>query len=122
MADSEKRSSPLSSPRSEILDEATSAMIRGVVVRLRAHGAGEGGVAHGAVAHQLGAHLLAGAGLDPLAHRQEEPVALDHGPGVGEVDRGQRHPLALDVAPDVELGPVRQREAAQVLARVTLPW
>ena len=36
---------------------------------------------------------------------------------VGEVDRGELELLLLDVLPDVELGPVREREDPEVLAR-----
>ena len=46
----------------------------------------------------------------------EHAVALEHLALVREVDLRQRDVLEADVFPDVELGPVRQREHAQVLA------
>ena len=44
------------------------------------------------------------------------PVAVDDRPLVGEVERHDRDLLAVDVEPDVELGPVREREDADRLA------
>jgi hypothetical protein len=59
---------------------------------------------------------LAGAGLEcgvtPSSIRRARRPPL-----VGEVDVGHLDALAGDVAPDVELGPVREREDADVLAR-----
>ena len=44
------------------------------------------------------------------------PVAVDDRPLGGEVERHDRDLLAVDVEPDVELGPVREREDADRLA------
>ncbi len=48
--------------------------------------------------------------------RVEHPVALEDLALVREVDRRQLEPLARDVLPDVELGPVGDREDAHLLA------
>ena len=60
-----------------------------------------------------------------LAQRQalvvdhdQRAVALDHRPLRGEVQRRHRDVLAEDVEPDVELGPVRDREHAHRFALV----
>ena len=50
-----------------------------------------------------------------VAHDQHA-VALDHRPLLGEVERHDRDVLLQDVLPDVELGPVRQREDADRFA------
>ena len=50
--------------------------------------------------------------------RHPHPVALEDPALVGEVDRGDLDALAADVVPDVELGPVRDREDPHVLALV----
>src|SRR5450755_2721849 len=78
---------------------------------------GEAVVAPGGLAH--GGHLdgLVALGLDPLALGQEHAVALDDPAFMGVVDRRQGDALTADVLPDVELGEVREREGAQVLAR-----
>ncbi len=47
-------------------------------------------------------------------------VALDIGALLGEVERHERDVLGLDVAPDVDLGPVRQREGAHAFALADL--
>jgi hypothetical protein len=54
---------------------------------------------------------------DPLADRQQHAVALDHLAVVRVVDGRELDPFAPDVLPDVQLGPVRQREGPQVFAR-----
>ncbi len=59
---------------------------------------------------------LAVAQLDVIGDGVEHAVALEHLALVGEVDRRQLELLLADVAPDVELGPVREREHAHVLA------
>src|SRR4029078_2355344 len=46
------------------------------------------------------------------------PVALDHRPKLAVVEGNDRDVLQVDVLPDVELGPVRQREDADRLALV----
>ena len=51
-------------------------------------------------------------------HRHQQAVAAHDLALVREVDRRQRELLARDVLPHVELGPVRDREHAQVLARM----
>ena len=48
----------------------------------------------------------------------EHPVALEHLAPVGVVDLRDVDPLVPDVVPHVELGPVREREDADVLALV----
>src|SRR3954465_12694859 len=78
-------------------------------------------VADGPVAHARRERLLA---VDELAvgrQRVEHPVAPEHLALVGEVDRRDLEALLLDVLPDVELGPVRQREHADVLALADAP-
>src|SRR6478736_3786538 len=89
--------------------------------RLRAHRAGAAHVAHGAVAHRLDERLLAVDQLHVRRHRVEHPVAMEDVALVGEVDRGDLELLGDDVLPDVELGPVAQREDADVLAAVDAP-
>ena len=60
--------------------------------------------------------LLAVASRQELRRRVEHPVAREHLALVGEVDRRQLELLGAHVLPDVELGPVAQREHAHVLA------
>src|SRR4051794_5470494 len=81
-----------------------------------AHGTRAGHVAHGAVADPLGERLLAVHALDEVRHGVEHPVALEHLPLVGHVEAGDLELLGEDVLPDVELGPVGEREHAHVLA------
>src|SRR5215210_2119701 len=85
--------------------------------RARGDGARAAHVADRAVADPLVERLVALEPLDPLRVGQQHPVAAEHQALVREVDRGHLEPLAADVLPDVELGPVREREHAQVLAR-----
>ncbi len=54
--------------------------------------------------------------LDELRRRVEHPVPLEDVALVCEVDRRQAELLARDVLPDVELGPIRDREDAHLLA------
>ena len=82
------------------------------------HAAGAGDVADGAESHRLLDDLLVLARLQVLVHRQQHPVALEHLALVGVVDRRQLDLLGADVGPDVELGPVGQREHPDVLALV----
>ena len=96
---------------------AISAITSSSVRRLGAHGARAGHVAHRAVAHRGREHLLAVAPRQELGRRVEHPVALEHLALVREVDRGDLEVLAADVLPHVQLGPVRDREHAHVLAR-----
>ena len=114
MAASDVRSSARVSPRSVIRVAWISPITVAHVARLGAHGAGDRHVAHGAVAHGGGERL--GGRRDVLRDGVEHPVVLEHLALVGEVDRRQLELLLLDVVPDVELGPVGEREHADVLA------
>src|SRR5919112_849976 len=87
----------------------------------RRHRAGAAHVAHRPVAHALGERLLAGQQLHVGRERVEHPVAAEHLALVGEVDRRDREALLGDVLPDVELGPVAEREHAHVLALADAP-
>src|SRR3954453_1399503 len=86
--------------------------------RVREHGGGEVGVADRAVAHRLPADLLAVPRRDELVDLVEHPLALDDVALLREVQRRDRDLLAGDVLPDVELGPVRQREHPDRLTEV----
>jgi len=86
-------------------------------------GAGAGGIADGAEAdgHLLDLGLFfveqrndAGAGVEELA------VAVDDFALMAEVERGEWDVLLADVLPDVHLGPVAEREDAEVLTEVLL--
>src|SRR3954449_6415463 len=87
----------------------------------RGDGARAAHVADGPVAHALRERLLALDQLDVGRQRVEHPVAAEHLALVSEVDRRDLEALLLDVLPDVELGPVRQREDADVLALADPP-
>src|SRR5918994_1220177 len=87
----------------------------------RAHGARAGHVADRAVADPLGEGLLPVHALDEVADRVEHPVALEHIPLVGDVEARDLELLGEDVLPDVELGPVGEREHAHVLAAADAP-
>src|SRR3954469_6896426 len=87
----------------------------------RRHRARAAHVADGPVAHARGERRLAVDQLDVGRQRVEHPVAPEHIALVGEVDRRDLQALLLDVLPDVELGPVRQREDAAVLALADPP-
>src|SRR3954466_15492508 len=87
----------------------------------RGDGARAAHVADGPVAHARRERLLALDELDVGRQRVEHPVAAEHLALVGEVDRGDLEALLLDVLPDVELGPVREREHADVLALADAP-
>src|SRR6185503_5734524 len=78
-------------------------------------------VAHRPVAHALGERLLAVDELHVRRDRVEHPVATEDLALVGEVDRGNLEALLGDVLPDVELGPVAEREDADVLALADPP-
>src|SRR5699024_5091824 len=58
---------------------------------------------------------LAVGGLHSIRRGQQQPITLDHGPLVGVVDRWGLDLLSADVVPDVQLGPVLQREDPHVL-------
>src|SRR3954453_18187270 len=87
----------------------------------RGDGARAAHVADGPVAHARGERLLALDQLDVGRQRVEHPVAAEHLALVGEVDRRDLEALLLDVLPDAELGPVREREDADVLALADAP-
>ena len=61
---------------------------------------------------------LAGARRRDRRHRHQQAAPPHHLALVREVEVGQRQLLARDVLPDVELGPVGDREHAEVLALV----
>src|SRR6478752_4489430 len=84
--------------------------------RPRLHAAGARHVADGAEADGGDERVLALHALDVLARRVQHPVAPEHLTLVREVDGRQLELLARDVLPDVELGPVRDREDANLLA------
>src|SRR5581483_8408909 len=73
-------------------------------------------VANRAKAHRGTEGILAGHPLHELRRRVEHPVTAEHLALVRVVDRRQLEILARDVLPHVELGPVRDREHADVLA------
>src|SRR5690606_27689243 len=84
-------------------------------VRFGFHGAGAGAVADSPVADGLLHQGLALARATPRAGSQPHAVPQEHLPLVRVVDARQLDLLPLDVAPDVQLGPVRQREHPDVL-------
>ena len=117
MAASDIRSSARVAPRSVSREAAISLDDRGDVGGVGVHRAGAGHVADGAVAH------------DPVLRRSRLRAGRPTRPGtatcrraantsrsVRVVDLRQLDLLLGDVLPDVELGPVRQREHPHVLA------
>src|SRR5690606_22355145 len=52
---------------------------------------------------------------------EQNPVPVHDPPPMGEVQRGDLDGLAVYVLPDVHLGPVGEREYAEVFARVLAP-
>ena len=70
-------------------------------------------------AHDL-LRLLAGLQRDRAVERDQLVVPDDHLPLPGEVHRHDRDLLQVDVLPDVELGPVGEREDADGFALVDL--
>src|SRR5882757_5195576 len=90
----------------------------GYRARRRLDAAGARDVADGAEPHGLLDDFLVLARLQVLVHREEHAVALKDLALVGVVDRRQLDLLGADVGPDVELGPVGQRERPDVLALV----
>src|SRR5690606_5772382 len=82
------------------------------------HTAGQRQVADSAEPHGALGDLLAGLERVELRLAQQHAVALEDAALVGVVDRGDLDALLADVVPDVELGPVRQREDPHVLALV----
>src|SRR6478672_592586 len=77
-------------------------------------------VTDGAVAHEPGLDRLVAPGLAHRADGEPHAVPVEDLALVGVVERRERDVLTLDVAPDVDLGPVADREDADVLAR-TVP-
>ena len=68
--------------------------------------------------HMIRCGLLAGQQRhERLLERDQRLAADDDLALLGEVERHDRNVLDVDVAPDVDLGPVRQREDADALAR-----
>src|SRR4051812_25725336 len=94
-----------------------------VVQRRRRRGdrAGAAHVAHGPVADARRERLLAVHELDVGRERVQHPVAAEDLALVREVDRRHLEALLLDVLPHVELGPVAEREDADVLAAPDAP-
>ena len=82
---------------------------------LRPHRPGDRQVADRAIADHGLLDVFGRSRPDPCRFGEQDPVALQHPPAMGEVDRGQLELLGLDVAPHVELGPVTQRKHADVL-------
>jgi hypothetical protein len=121
IAASETLSSARVSPRSVISVAAISATTSVERDRGGAHRAGARHVAHGAVAHAFVERLLAVDELHERRDRVEHPVAAEDLALVGEVDRRHLEALGGDVLPHVELGPVREREDAHVLAAADAP-
>src|SRR4051794_4263453 len=78
-------------------------------------------VADRPVADALAERLLAVQELHVGRERVEHSVAAEHLALVGEVDRRDLEALLGDVLPHVELGPVREREHAHVLALADPP-
>src|SRR6266700_1389862 len=75
-------------------------------------------VADGAIPDQ---RLERGLGVGPagkLMVGEQDAVPLEHRPAVREVDGWDLEFFPVDVVPDVEFGPVRQREDPDVLAPV----
>ncbi len=112
-------------PRSVMVVVAVSAMILRDRVGVRLDRGRAGDVADGAEAHLQVDDVLASlrrvgqpAAGQRHVDRHDGALADDHRAGVGEIDDRQFELLALDVLPDVELGPVRDREDADVLALV----
>ncbi len=116
MAASESRSSARVAPRSVSRDAITSAMISSTVLASGLDGAGARPVPDGPVAHGQRLQRLRAARPAPRALGQPHPVPAEHLALVRVVDRGQLDVLPLDVAPDVQLGPVGDREHPHVLA------
>ena len=121
IAVSENRSSARVAPRSEMREAETSRMISSTVSASERTAPVQRRVTDGPETDGLLAHLFAVPGRHPFADGEQHAVTLDDLALVGVVDRRQLDLLAADVLPDVELGPVRQREHAQVLTGPDLP-
>src|SRR5262249_30641743 len=91
--------------------------------RLALHRAGQRVAAQGAEAD--GAHHRRLAVLQRKAlviDHQDEPVALHRRTRRREIERHDGDVVQLDILPDVELGPVADREDADALAPIYGPW
>src|SRR5690606_17709304 len=73
--------------------------------------------AEGAEAHRTFDRCLAGKQREAIVvDHEQEAVALHRRARRGEVERDDRDIFARDILPDVEFGPVRDREDADALA------
>jgi hypothetical protein len=72
----------------------------------------------GAEAHEPVLDALVALAHDYGLGRQQDAVTANDGAAVGEVERRHRHAAGLHVVPDVQFGPVAEREDAEVLPRM----
>src|SRR5690606_23335809 len=85
--------------------------------RARAQRAAQRVAAERAEAHELHARPFAGEQPHALVvHHDQRALALHHRALVREVERHDRDLFQVDVEPDVELGPIGEREGADALA------
>src|SRR4051812_28689027 len=92
---------------------------RGQCVGIRLDRAGQRIAAERAEAHAPYRRLFAVAERHALVvDHHQDAVTLDDGPLGGEVERHDVDALLLDVLPNIELGPVREREHADTLAAI----
>src|SRR4051812_6798072 len=115
---------PVVGPRLAALGDLRRRDLRDDVVqggRGRRDRAGAAHVADRAIADARLERLLALDELDVGRERIEHAVAPEHLALVGEVDRRHLEALLGDVLPHVELGPVAEREHADVLALADPP-
>ena len=91
-------------------------MILATVSAVDSTGCGAGDVADGAKANRQVEDFFAGLGRCQFGDRYDCTAAAHDRPLMGEVDRRQFELFALDVLPDIQFGPVRDREGADVLA------
>src|SRR5699024_1190858 len=82
---------------------------------------GQRGVAHGAVPDLFPEDLFAVSWLTMLIHGEIHSVPKKYFAFLRIVDRRDLEVFSRDVVPDIELGPVRKREAADALAGVNPP-
>ena len=105
--------------RSEEVATSISSMMSRSVVAFEFNGAGQGIAAQGAEADA--AHFRLFAGVEPHAlviDHDHLAVAPDDRALGGEIERHDGNVLEVDILPDVELGPVREREDADRFALV----
>ncbi len=110
------RSSARVAPRSVSREAATSATTSSAVNAADSTHPVQVASPIGPEPHRGQERLLALQHRDVRGDRQQHPVALEDRAAVGVVQRGQLDLLVQDVLPDVELGPVGQREHPDVLA------